>query len=206
VEWTESTLNQLSSEELQLVLWVAAAVGIFYCFLGYRLFRLVLGVTGFLLAGASAAVIAGWLSQGQIWAMGAAALAGGICGAMALFFLYRAGVFLLGALGGALIGYTVFSGVEEAWAPWAIIGCAAGVGLVALVIEKPVMTLATAALGAALIVYSGALLLPSPAVQEALQAPVGESALGWALIGAWVACTAVGMSVQFTLGRPRPAE
>jgi len=92
-------LQDVPREQMSMVLAGLAFAGCLYCFLGYRLIKFVLGFTGFILAGSTAAVIVGFLSYGHVMAMGIALAIGGLCGAMALFFLYRTGVFCLGMLG-----------------------------------------------------------------------------------------------------------
>src|SRR5690606_17441955 len=78
-------LEDVPPEQLMLVVAGMAGVGIVYCFFGYRLIKLVLGLTGFLLAGSAASFIVGFLSYGHLVAMGVALCIGGLCGAMALF-------------------------------------------------------------------------------------------------------------------------
>ena len=115
-------LEDIPPDQALLVLVVLAAVGVLYCFLGYRLLKFVLGLTGFVLAGSTAAVVVGFLSYGNLIGMGIGLLFGGICGAMALFFLYKAGVFCLGVLGSTLVAYNVLQGRPEPWILWAVAG------------------------------------------------------------------------------------
>ena len=106
-------LEDVPQEQVMLVVAGMAGVGFLYCFLGYRLTKLILGLTGFLLAGSAAAVIVGFLSYGHLIGMGVALCVGGLCGAMALFFLYRTGIFCLGMLGAAVAAYSLLQGREE---------------------------------------------------------------------------------------------
>jgi len=205
-----NTLNfeQLSQQELYLVLaWIAAAGGL-YAFAGYKLFRLVLALTGFGLAGAVAGLLAGILSQGDLLIMGGAALLGGFCGACALFFLYRTGVFCLGFIGALVFAWQALHGSGEAWAPWAIFGLALAGGLGALLLEKPAMTLATSVIGGWLVAAAAAILLlgaeaPSQFRENSLDIPTET---GWLLLAIWALVSILGLVVQFRMGRARKAD
>ena len=200
--WLTWRLDELPTGNMQAGLIGLVAVGVLYCFLGYRLFKFTILLTGFLLAAVSATVLGGWVSQGNLVVMGFGFLLGGVCGAMALFWLYRAGVFLLGLFGALLAAYNVLQGRPEPWAPWAIAGIGLAGGLLALAIERPTMTLATAAIGAWLIVYVAAFLLIETGFEELTKmdgAVSTESASGGWLFGAWVALLVLGAATQFFL-------
>ena len=110
-------LEQLPPDQAQVVLVFLLLVGIVYCFVGYAILRFVLALTGFLIAGTAAAVLGGWFSQGNLLAMAASILFGGACGAMALTFLYRAGVFIVGFLGALLLAFSLLFEGDAAIAP-----------------------------------------------------------------------------------------
>ena len=73
--------------------------GLISCFAGYRVFRVVLGIYGFILGALLASGVAG--PENTVW-MIAAALVGGVVGALILIAAYFVGVALLGAGIGAL--------------------------------------------------------------------------------------------------------
>ena len=145
-------VSDLTAQQINGLIASAVAIGTLYCFLGYRTLRFVLGLTGFLMAGGVAATLVNWISQGNQLAVLIALFIGGMCGAFALYFLYRTGVFLLGLMGTALIAHNVLSAQPDTWIPVAVIGVAVLGGLVALLLERPVILLATAALGAWMVV------------------------------------------------------
>lgn len=204
-----SRLEDFPPEQAQLILVVLAGVGLLYCFLGYRILKFILGLTGFLLAGSAAAVLVGFLSYGNLIGMGVALLIGGICGAMALFFLYRTGIFCLGMLGASLAAYTILQGRPESWILWAVAGIGLAGGLGALLIERPAMTLATAAIGAMLISQSVLALLRQQGLLEKVPPSVEDVTaslppipyLSWGVFAAWVLLTLFGAYVQFRTGR-----
>lgn len=144
--------SDLTPQQINGLIAAAVAIGTLYCFLGYRTLRFVLGLTGFLMAGGVAATLVNWISQGNQLATLIALFIGGMCGAFALGFLYRTGVFLLGLMGTALITHNVLAAQPDTWIPLAVLGLAVAGGLFALLIERPVILLATAALGAWMVV------------------------------------------------------
>lgn len=193
-------LEELTAAEMQVGLGIAALIGLVYCFAGYRVFRVVLALTGFLLAGAVAAVLSGYLSGGHLVVMGVCMLLGGLCGAMALYWLYRVGVFCLGFLGGLAAGYHVLSTYPQSWTPLAVAGCGLAAGLLALLLERPAMVFATAAVGASLVVGAAVLGLASTPLQEWLGSGDYEPYVGWAMLGAWAVLTLGGTLAQLFWG------
>ena len=80
--------------------------GIVACFFGYRMFRLVLAIFGFILGALAASSVFGASDTGP---MLAAAAVGGLVGAGILIAVYFVGVALVGAGLGALVANLAFS-------------------------------------------------------------------------------------------------
>jgi hypothetical protein len=80
--------------------------GIIACFFGYRLFRTVLAIFGFILGALAASSVFGSSDTGL---MLGAALIGGLLGAFVLIAAYFVGVALVGAGLGAVVANLVFS-------------------------------------------------------------------------------------------------
>jgi hypothetical protein len=80
--------------------------GIVSCFFGYRLFRIVLAIFGFILGALAASSVFGVSDTGP---MIVAAIVGGLIGAAILYAAYFVGVALIGAALGAAIANVVFS-------------------------------------------------------------------------------------------------
>src|SRR5580700_4408106 len=76
------------------------------CFAGYRLFRVVLAIDGFI---AGAWLASSMMGSGNAAGMLLAALVGGIIGAVVLFFAYFVGIALVGAGLGAFIAHLAWS-------------------------------------------------------------------------------------------------
>lgn len=200
-------LTNLGVEELPTtastaVLVVAILVGLLYCFVGYRIFRILLALTGFILAGSAAAIPVAWLTQGRLAYIAAAMVLGGIAGAYALYALYRAGVFILGLLGAALVAYISLDSRTEPWVIWAILGAAASGGLAALWLERHVMTFATAAIGAYAVCSAAVLLLIQAGFKTTFEDPAYRSEVAVGMFACWAALTLIGALVQIVTFKP----
>lgn len=204
-------LEDVPPEHVTLVLAGGAVIGALYCFLGYRLLKFILGLTGFLLAGIAAAFIVGFLSYGNLPAMAIGLLVGGICGAMALFFLYKTGIFCVGMLGAVLIAYNVLHTRPEPWILWAVAGIGILGGLLAILVERPIMTLATAAIGAMMMTQSGLAVAREQGWLETLAEQTAETGerlpdlpyLTYGVLAVWGLLTLMGTLFQFRRGRRR---
>src|SRR5580765_8497972 len=86
--------------------------GVIACFAGYRVFRVVLGIYGFILGALFASGAMG--TEHTTW-MIVAALAGGVVGALILIAAYFVGVALLGAGIGALAASLIWAAFGGAW-------------------------------------------------------------------------------------------
>ena len=84
--------------------------GIVSCFFGYRLFRIVLAIFGFIIG---ALTPSAFLPMSNTWGMVAAALVGGLVGAGVLFAAYFMGVALVGAGLGALAANVMFAATGQ---------------------------------------------------------------------------------------------
>src|SRR3954463_9142204 len=80
--------------------------GALACFAGYRLFKLVLGIYGFLIGAAFASSM---VAPSNTIGMLAAALVGGLVGAVILVLAYFVGVALVGAALGWLVLHIVWA-------------------------------------------------------------------------------------------------
>ncbi len=204
-------LEDVPPEHAVLVLGILAGVGALYCFFGYRLLKLILGLTGFLLAGSTAAVLVGFLSYGNVPAMAVAVFIGGLCGAMALFFLYKTGIFCVGMLGAVVVAYQILQGRPEPWILWAVAGLGLMGGFLAILIERPIMTLATAAIGALMMTQVGLTVARDQGLLEKFTEQTAEAGerlpdlpwLTYGMLAAWGILALFGALFQFRLGKKK---
>jgi hypothetical protein len=187
------------------------AGGLLACFAGYRLFRLVLGIYGFILGALIATSIYG---PGETLMVVLVALGGGLIGALVLIFAYFLGVALVGAALGALslnLLWTQFAGEPHALVVilFAVLGA-----LVALLLQRYVIIVGTAFGGAWTAVVGAFALMservlwgPGPWIFDR-PFPVDVPVPGnqWVFIG-WLVLGLAGTVVQLFSGvRPRPVR
>jgi hypothetical protein len=178
----------------------AIALGLVQCFFGYRIFRVILGITGFILGGLLAGYLVYGLTQSQLFAV-IAGVIGGLIGAGLMAGLYVVGVFLIGAFfGGMAVSalITLGGGTPQAWV---VVILAIVVGVLAVMLQKPVIVVATAFLGSWWAVTGIAALTGAVELGSFQAVPLGlkDAGAGW-LVG-WLVLGIVGLVVQFRQAR-----
>jgi hypothetical protein len=148
--------------------------GLVACFAGYRVFRIVLGIYGFIL-GAFVATSAMGTSD-TAWLVGAA-LVGGVAGALILIAAYFIGVALIGAGLAALAVNIVWGQISGGEPPALAIIIAAVIGaLASLSLQRYVIVIGTAFGGAWTAVVGGMALAGDRVGTEATQAAARAAA------------------------------
>jgi hypothetical protein len=179
---------------------VLLAGGAIACFAGYRLFRLVLGVYGFILG---ALVASSSVGAASTWTVVLWAFGGGALGALILLVGYFVGVALVGAGVGALL-------VNVAWKPfggdphWAALLAAAALGAIAAMsFQRHVIIIATAFVGAWTMLVGAATLMLGKGARAASSVndiwvvyPTSGSQSGLWIFVVWIGVALVGLYVQ----------
>ena len=124
---------------------VLVAGGIVSCFFGYRLFRIVLAIFGFILGALAASSVFG---VSDTTPMIVAALVGGLVGAGILFAAYFVGVALIGAGLGATIANLYFSASNSDPHYLAVIFCAIAGATASMYLQRYFIIVGTAFGGA----------------------------------------------------------
>jgi Domain of unknown function (DUF4203) len=174
--------------------------GVISCFAGYRVFRVVLGIYGFILGALFASGAMG--TEHSTW-MIVAALAGGVAGALILIAAYFVGVALLGAGIGALTASLIWASLGREPGSIVVILFAIAGALGALALQRYVIVGATAFGGAWTIIVGALALTGHRAASEAaarsnvwLPYPMHPTpGQYWVLLG-WVVLGLVGVLVQ----------
>jgi hypothetical protein len=124
---------------------VLVAGGLLSCVAGYRMFRVVLGLYGFILG---ALLASSFMGTDQTLSMVVAALVGGLVGATILILAYFVGVALIGAGAGALLASQIWAafGREPGMIPVIVLSIAGA--LCALALQRYVIIIGTAFGGA----------------------------------------------------------
>jgi hypothetical protein len=130
--------------------------GLVACFVGYRLFKFVLAIFGFILGAFAATSIFG---GSDTWPMVAVAVVGGIAGALLLLAAYFVGVALVGAGIGALIANLIWTQIEGDPHAFVVVLFSVAGALVATWLQRYVIILGTAFAGAWAIVVGGLALM-----------------------------------------------
>jgi hypothetical protein len=179
---------------------VLAAGGFLSCFFGYRLFRVVLGIFGFILGALAASSLFGMTDT---WHLVLAALVGGVVGALLLLAAYFVGVALVGAGMGALAVNLIWTQIEGDPHPFMVVLFSVAGALMATWLQRYVIILGTAAGGAWTLLVGGLALIGDRAALD--QAAAGEVWIAYPLNPApgepwvpwaWLALTLAGILVQ----------
>lgn len=141
----------MSYERLAAILLVLG--GALACFAGYRLFRFVLAMYGFILG---ALIASSTMGVSSTIGMIVAATAGGVLGAIVLVFAYFVGIALVGAGLGALVAHVGWASLRTGEPPAAAIIVLAILGAIgAMLLQRYVIIVATAFGGAWTIIVGG---------------------------------------------------
>lgn len=182
----------------------AAAVlllgGLLSCFAGYRLFKVVLALFGFIIGVLAASSFFG---PAETTPMLLAALAGGVIGAGVLLAAYFVGVALVGAGAGALLVNLIWTQIDGDPHPAVVILFSVAGAVVATWLQRYVIILATAFMGAWTMLLGGMAVMGDSGPLRAAAAgdiwvayPLNPApGMQW-IPWAWVALGAFGTLVQ----------
>lgn len=181
---------------------ILAAGGLLACFFGYRLFRFVLGIYGFILGAMIATSMMG--SANSSFTLVMAAIAGGVVGGALMVAAYFVGVGLVGAGLAALAVNMVWRVVGSGDVPTAILVIACVLGaLGALSVVRYVVIFGTALAGAWTLVVAAWALLGDPATLRAASAinvwvlyPVNLVPNRWWIVPLWLVVALFGIITQ----------
>lgn len=137
----------LNQDVFNIIIGLTILVGALQCFFGYRIFKFILGLTGFLIGGALVAAIGSEFSQEVIFII-LSGLMGGFIGAALMATLYFVGIFLIGAILGSVLGTVLYAVAESQPDPAVLLIIAVLVGIIALIFQKFMIIVSTAFGGA----------------------------------------------------------
>jgi hypothetical protein len=175
--------------------------GALACFAGYRFFRLVLGVYGFIFG---AMIASSMMGATNTAGMIGAALVGGAAGAAILIVTYFVGVALLGAGLGTFVVHATWGWFQPGDPPWQLVILASIIGAVAAVILQRYVIIVGTAFGGAWTLIVGTLAMAEGSGVMRTQ-PVAEAWILYPLTPApgqrwvyivWVVLGLVGTAVQ----------
>lgn len=172
------------------LLWIA--IGLIVLFWGYKLFRIWLALSGFVLGGELGFVLAGNYTESEILPIVVGIVLGLMIGSLAFFF-YRLGVILLGFLiGGALaLVFSYLFGMLPSW--WIFLIGGFVLALLAGFLLVPFVKIGSSLNGAYLVVVGAYALLQGT---QASMIPTGN--IPWYFYIAMAIIAAVGIGYQFS--------
>ncbi len=180
-----------------IVLLLGGAIA---CFAGYRLFRIVLGIYGFILGAMLASSVMG---ASNSLGMVVAALVGGLVGSVVLMAAYFVGIGLVGAALGALIGQTAWTLFASGEPPIvAVLVVALAGAIAAMMLQRYVIIVGTAFGGAWTMVIGATNLMAARGVVRGASAtevwilyPTSAPGEQWVPV-AWIALGLMGLAAQ----------
>ena len=185
---------------------IFAVGGLLTCFAGYRLFRFVLGLYGFL---AGAILASNMYGAGNTWTLIMAVLVGGIVGAVVMVVAYFVAVGLVGAALAATLlnlGWRFVGGEPPTIV--VIVVCVIG-AVVALKAVRYVVVCGTAIAGSWTFFIGATALLGNPKALIAASAPdiwvvypIELIPANMMVVLGWIALAVAGMAVQFKTTTP----
>jgi len=132
----------LPQNMLNVIIGLSILVGAVQCFFGYRIFKFILGLTGFLFGGSLACVIGYTISQEKVVAL-LAGIIGGFIGAALMSALYYIGIFLIGAFLGGVLGTVLFAVVKSNPDFSVLFILAVIAGVITLIFQKSMIIVST---------------------------------------------------------------
>ena len=174
--------------------------GALACFAGDRQFKIVLAFVGFIIG---AMAVGSMMALSNIVGLIVAALAGGLAGAVMLFFAYFVGIALAGAGLGVLVAHVGWGFMSSGDPPAPVLIVLAILGAIgAMLLQRYVIIVATAFGGAWTMIVGGLAIATDRATRRGAPSgdvwilyPTGAPGQGWVPI-AWIVLGVIGTGVQ----------
>jgi Domain of unknown function (DUF4203) len=155
-------MDNLGNHILDAVPGFSFLVGVVECFLGYRMLKIVLGVTGFIAGGLLfAGLVHETMGHRPVFAL-IAGLVGGVIGGWMMIGLFVFGVFTLGAALGLIVGEAVSISILGLANPMIVVPFVIVGGIAAVIMTKSMVIISTSFIGAYLIVFSIGMFIGMP--------------------------------------------
>ena len=183
------------------LLTAVVLLSLLICFFGYRMFRFVLAIAGFIIGASFVAGFGFTLTDGkEIVVILIAAVAGGLIVGALFLFLYSAGVFLIGAIFGILLFSGIIGFVNSNTSLILYILPALVGGILALLLQKFMIILITSFTGAWLSVMAVLYFISSDFSPFRLEFidRIGENQT-YRIVFSWLALGMLGFITQYII-------
>ncbi|UCD85414.1 MAG: TMEM198/TM7SF3 family protein [Deltaproteobacteria bacterium] len=134
---------EFSRETLDIIASASIIIGTVTCFFGYRIFKVVLGIMGFILGISIFGAVAYSISGGEQTVAIIVGLLGGIISAVLMVTLYFIGIFLLGVGFGSLLGILLTAGAGGGLELAVLFVLAILGGVATIIFQKLMITIST---------------------------------------------------------------
>jgi hypothetical protein len=181
------------------------ASGMITCFFGYRLFKVVLAIAGFVTGGALAWTVLTAAGYGQ-WVTIAGTLLAALVGSVAMFSLFSAGVFLFGCALGLLMAVVILSAIGSELNVVVVSIFVLVYGLVTLWFRKVLVVASTALTGAWSVLSGVTYFVGDLDLIGALAKPElfrTEGGMYYAVLALWLLIGISGIAIQMRTQRKR---
>ncbi len=191
---------QLPANGILIFAGLTLVVGAIECFLGYRLFKVVIALTGFLIGGLISASLGYTMSNQELCSL-LYGILGGLIGAALLYILYFAGIFLLGVILGIFVGVILYAAMGCDPQPAVLVILAVLGGVLALIFQKFMIIVSTAFGGSFLVVMGISIFarIINPADINLSFRSAGN--LTYVILLCWVVLGIAGVIVQYRSSR-----
>ena len=129
-------------------------IGMIECFFGYRMLKIVLGITGFIAGGLlCVGLVHEFMGNHPVFAL-IAGFVGGVVGSSMMIGLFVFGVFILGAVLGYIVGEAISISILGSANPMIVVPLVIVGGIATIVVYRTMIIISTSFIGAYLIVFS----------------------------------------------------
>ncbi len=183
---------------MNVVAGVGIFVGVIECFFGFRIFKVIMGITGFLVGAIAAGGISQIIAQDELITI-VAGLVGGLLGAVAAVTLYFVGVFLIGATLGGILSLALSAGMGNSPEVPVIVALAILCGVLAVIFQKALIIIATSLSGAWAVVTGAAYFATGTVDPASLEVFSGAGPNSFVILLCWLALGVLGIFIQYRL-------
>ena len=172
--------------------------GALNCYLGYKWFRVLLGIWGFIFGGGLGMTL---MAQAPPLFVLVAGMIGAAAGTFLIYFLFRMGIFLIGAVLGYMLATALFAsfGTGENALLYGLVGAAIFGGL-ALLLKRYFVIVITAFLGASTIVTGLTLIAEGERIMQTINEEQVALRDAPTTVGAvWLLFAVSGILIQYVL-------
>ena len=197
-------IELLAAQQPILVFIGLIVCGMLCCFFGYRTTHFLIDMSGFILFGLAAMLLASLATQGNLFFMGIGLLGGGLLGALLTHWIYRLGIITLGGGVCALLAWHFSDSLPSTqWILPATIAAGTLGGIVSLLLHRFIISLATSVLGGLFVVHGVFLLLLQFEMEPSLPESFGEYTRAALFALTWTAVSATGFLFQIFLDKSK---